>query len=282
MGQIVFNNQEPVYCNLTAITTGNHKTDVPAVGQIWLVDSKNLSKPDGTGKYDKYIVGDAEHHTAKWLAENDLRDIDNISGEIPSDVYSKSEVNTQFAALYNDDDVVVDPDFNAEADTVWHKPQVLSNAQKAQARNNIGASDFDGNYNSLRNKPTSLSDFSGDANHRTVTDAEKLNWNNANALASSALQPVEIVEHGTGDTTFTLTPNKFHIWGEVESLNLSLGATSSVYLDEFLFQFTSGSTATVLSLPNNVMWMTDSIVEANKVYQVSIVNNIAVMGGASV
>lgn len=179
MGQIVFNNQKPVYCNLAAITNGSHKNDVPTVGQIWLVDSKNLSKPDGTGKYDKYIVGDVEHHTAKWLAENDLRDIDSISGEIPSEVYSKEEVNELFAAIYPSESVTPTPSFNAESDTVWNKPQTLSAAQKAQARQNIGASDFSGNYNDLSNKPTipsTVAELSEDNTHRTVTDIEKNRW----------------------------------------------------------------------------------------------------------
>ena len=31
------------------------------------------------------------------------------------------------------------------------------------------------------------------------------------------------VNHGTSDTTFTLTPNTFHIWDEVNALTLTLG-----------------------------------------------------------
>lgn len=76
MGQIVFNGQKPKYCNLEAITTGNHATDVPKAGEIWLIDSTNSSKPDGKGKYDYYIVGD-NSHTASQLAENKIRIDDN-------------------------------------------------------------------------------------------------------------------------------------------------------------------------------------------------------------
>ena len=204
MGQIVFNNQKPVYCNLAAITNGSHKNDVPTVRQIWLVDSKNLSKPDGTGKYDKYIVGDAEHHTAKWLAENDLRDIDNISGEIPSEVYSKEEVNKLFAAIYPSESVTPTPSFNAESDTVWNKPQTLSAAQKAQARQNIEASDFSGNYNDLSNKPTipsTVAELSEDSTHRTVTDTEKNRWD-------GKLDNVDIVS--ASGTTLDATCGKYY------------------------------------------------------------------------
>lgn len=57
------------------------------------------------------------------------------------------------------------------------------------------------------------------------------------------------IDHGTGDITFALTPNTFHVWDEVSSLTLTLGTETSGVANEYLFQFTSGSTATTLSLP---------------------------------
>lgn len=83
------------------------------------------------------------------------------------------------------------------------------------------------------------------------------------------------VNHGTSDTAFTLTQNVMHIWGTVSSLTLSLPTDSNSYLDEFMFTFTSGSTPTTLSLPSTVKWVQDIEVEANKTYQVSIINNLA-------
>lgn len=92
---------------------------------------------------------------------------------------------------------------------------------------------------------------------------------------------VAIVNHGTSDTTFTLTPNIFHIWGTVASLTLTLATASTTTMDEFMFQFTSGTTATTLSLPSTVKWVAEPEIEAGMTYQVSIVNNIAVIGGVS-
>lgn len=86
---------------------------------------------------------------------------------------------------------------------------------------------------------------------------------------------IQEVNHGTSDTTFTLTANTMHIWGTVTSLTLSLPTDSNSVLDEFMFTFTSGSTATTLSLPNTVKWVQDIEVETNKTYQVSIVNGLA-------
>lgn len=115
--------------------------------------------------------------------------------------------------------------------------------------------------------------FTASAAHG-ITSSDISNWN-------AKADKISIVSHGTSDTTFTLTPNVFHTWGTVTSLTLTLG-TGTSYLDEYMFQFTSGSTATTLSLPNTVSWINGTpTIETNTTYQVSIVNNIAVIGGTA-
>ncbi len=90
-----------------------------------------------------------------------------------------------------------------------------------------------------------------------------------------------VTDHGTADVKFALTPNIFHKWGEVASLNLTLTAhTDNTIVNEYMFQFTSGTTPTTLTLPADVKWIGSNTVEASKTYQVSILNNLAVMGGA--
>ena len=85
------------------------------------------------------------------------------------------------------------------------------------------------------------------------------------------------VNHGTGDTTFTLTPNTFHVWDEVTSLTLNFGSGISGVANEYLFQFTSGPTATSLALPDDIKWANDNVptIEANMIYQVSILHGLA-------
>lgn len=78
----------------------------------------------------------------------------------------------------------------ANIKAVSYESQSLTEAQKAQARANIGAgaSGFSGNYEDLENKPDipdALADLTSDATHRTVTDTEKSNWNAAKTHASS-------------------------------------------------------------------------------------------------
>lgn len=85
------------------------------------------------------------------------------------------------------------------------------------------------------------------------------------------------VNHGTGDTTFTLTPNTFHVWDKVTSLTLNFGNETSGVANEYLFQFTSGSTATSLTLPDSIKWANDNVptIGANMIYQVSVLRGLA-------
>lgn len=91
---------------------------------------------------------------------------------------------------------------------------------------------------------------------------------------------VEVVESTT--TTLEIQPNKFYKFGEVSSLNITLAAiTDTSVLNEYMFEFTSGSTATTLTLPNTIRWLETPSIEANKTYQCSIVNDIGILVGVA-
>ena len=85
------------------------------------------------------------------------------------------------------------------------------------------------------------------------------------------------VNHGTDDTTFILTPNTFHVWDEVVELALTLGAETVGVANEYLFQFTSGTAATSLTLPGSIKWANNDApaISANMIYQISILNGLA-------
>lgn len=85
------------------------------------------------------------------------------------------------------------------------------------------------------------------------------------------------VSHGTGDTTFALTPNTFHVWDEVASLDLSFADETAGVANEYLFQFTSGATATTLTLPDGLKWANDSAptIAENMIYQISVLKGLA-------
>lgn len=77
----------------------------------------------------------------------------------------------------------------------------------------------------------------------------------------------------------TIYPNVLNVWGEMETLNITLGAGSSGELNEYMIQFSCGDTPTTLTLPSGVIWMEEPSFEANQIYQISILNNLAVYAG---
>lgn len=90
------------------------------------------------------------------------------------------------------------------------------------------------------------------------------------------------VDHGTSDTTLELTPNVLHRWGEVAALSLTLGAGVEGQVCEYMIEFrTPTDTATTLTLPDTVKWADDytPVIAPGRLYQVSILNNLAIMAG---
>lgn len=90
----------------------------------------------------------------------------------------------------------------------------------------------------------------------------------------------KLENHGTSDTTFALTPNTMHVWGEVESLNLSISPNEDhTILAEYCFQFTTPATKPTEFQIQGVEWQDNfvPIIAKGKTYQGSIVNGIAIM-----
>ena len=78
-----------------------------------------------------------------------------------------------------------------------------------------------------------------------------------------------------------LAPNTYYVWGEMAELTVTLGAEiADGYTNEYCFEFTSGDTATALTVPESIKWVAEPSVESGKTYQVSIINGIGVMVGA--
>ena len=132
----------------------------------------------------------------------------------------------------------------------------LSDYAKKSDLSNVATS---GSYNDLTNKPTIPA---------VVTESTVSGWGFIKNVGYTQ------VNHGTSNTTFTLTPNVFHVWGTVSNLILTIGNVNNGIANEYLFQFTSGSNATSLTLPSNIKWATQPNIQANKTYQISILNNL--------
>lgn len=70
-----------------------------------------------------------------------------------------------------------------------------------------------------------------------------------------------------------LQPNKLYVFGEMETLNLTLAdPDDTAIVNEYHAIFTSGETATTLTIPDTVKTPSDFTIEASKVYELSILD----------
>ena len=92
-----------------------------------------------------------------------------------------------------------------------------------------------------------------------------------------AMPELTVVNKTSSDTSQTLVANTFYIWPEMSALTITCPATGG----EYAFRFTSGSTATTLTMTG--ITMPDSFtVEANKVYEINVFEGYGVATSWSV
>lgn len=97
-------------------------------------------------------------------------------------------------------------------------------------------------------------------------------WTEEEKAKALELLGVNTARMEISDQIATLEPNKLYVFPEMASLEISLGGTlDNSIMQEYTFRFTSGATATTLVLPSTVIG--DITIEANTVYEVSIVDN---------
>ena len=115
-----------------------------------------------------------------------------------------------------------------------------------------------------------------------TTSQQSLSDDEKERVKSNIGVNVPIVEHGTGDSTFALTPNKYHRWGTMSSLTLTLASPNDTsVVNNYAFEFTSGGTATTLLVPSSIQWVNDITVEAGKRYQGIVNNGVGVLVSVS-
>jgi hypothetical protein len=81
----------------------------------------------------------------------------------------------------------------------------------------------------------------------------------------------------SSDIIYQISPNTFYLMGgegSIETLSITLGDEIYGVANEYIFQFISGSEPTTLILPDSIKFNSDFIVEANKIYQISILNGL--------
>ena len=143
----------------------------------------------------------------------------------------------------------------------------------------LGNYDGDGYYDgvyynvSLKKKefmdmlPTKTSQLTNDSGYITEGRVEEM------------IEEVETKIVSRTESVATIQPNVLNVWGEVASLDITLAEpTDSTIVNEYMVQFACGATATTLTLPNTIKWMAAPNIQPNKTYQLSVINNLGVIG----
>ena len=106
--------------------------------------------------------------------------------------------------------------------------------------------------------------------------------NGAWAAQSVPFQTTRVAMTST-DTAPTLNPNTLYVFPEMASLAITLGTIAdNAIVNEYHFIFTSGATATTLTIPASVRQPDGFTVDANHVYEVSILENCMTAQGWAV
>lgn len=75
-----------------------------------------------------------------------------------------------------------------------------------------------------------------------------------------------------------IEPNVLNLWGEMAALTITLATpTDTSVVNEYMGQFTSGSTPTEFTYPSSIVWSEEPSIEANSTYQFSIINNLGII-----
>lgn len=111
-----------------------------------------------------------------------------------------------------------------------------------------------------------------------IEDTGKI-WNRGKFYGNGEVIPTNIplVEHT--ETAYAIEPNTYHVWDAITSLDITLAVpTDATIYNEYLLQFSTGSTLPTVSLPADIVWKDGlaPVLMENKTYQISIVDNLAV------
>ena len=180
-------------------------------------------------------------------------------------------------------------------------PSHVKNITQANITSWNNKSEFSGNYNDLTNKPTipsevtetTVSNWGFTKNTGTITG---ITMNGASKGTSGVVDlgtvitshqdisgkanKISVVQ--TSASTIEINPNTFYKFGEVASLNITLASiTDNTIYNEYMFEFVSGTTATTLTLPSSIKWLETPTIDANKIYQCSIVDNVGLLVGVT-
>lgn len=219
--------------------------------------------------------------------------IDNPSGGSTGQVLKKTASGVEWAneSGGGGGSVTVDSTLSTSSTNPVQNKVITSALNDKADSSSLASVATSGSYSDLSNKPSlatvatsgSYSDLSNKPTIPTIDSSITQGGTNAvqggaiyTELGNKADKFAKTTVSGTS-VTQELAENTFYVFGEVSALTITLATPADANIvNEYHFRFTSGSTATTLSLPNSVNMPSGFQVEASKTYEISIVDNYGV------
>ena len=118
-------------------------------------------------------------------------------------------------------------------------------------------------------------------NGESILGSGNINISGGSSSSGTAAYPLVNCVIGGLEYFYTINPNTFYLYsstntsdGSVEELAIEFGSEIDGVANEYIFQFTSGANPTTLTFPDNIKWTDEFTIEANKIYQISILNGL--------
>lgn len=240
-------------------------------------------------KVSEHNVSDTAHNDIRLLLQglierlNALADSDDETLDQMSEVVAYIKSNKSLIDAITTSKVSVSDIIDNLTTNVSNKP--LSAAQGVALKALIDAIVI----------PTKLSELENDSGYAKTTDIpdklpnpQKLTFAGAVTAEYDGSGAVTVtIPEGSGgsggtvrieklstDTAVELEPNKLYIFPEMSELTITMAEPSDTGIaNEYHFVFQSGATATALSIPDTINIPSGFTVDANKIYEISIMES---------
>ena len=175
--------------------------------------------------------------------------------EVPSDYITEQELNSKHFALASD--------LNKYQLTIDDLETIRQGASKGATALQSYTEQYKGTVTGVKINNSTKSPVSGIVDLGTVITSHQ--------DISGKQDRITIVEHGTSDTTFTMTPNVLHKWDVIDSLVLTFPMDEGNYVNSYKAVFTAASDSFSLALPYYYKWVNDEvpIFEEGMQYEIS-------------
>lgn len=236
------------------------KSDIPSLSgyatETFVTDKINeaqLGRDENEESIDLSIYA-----TKEWVEDNYLSDI-------PTDYITEEELGNKGFAL--------ESDLSRYQESISDLDTIRQGASKGATALQSYTEQYRGTVIGVKVNNSTKNQVSGIVDIGNVVTGVKINSstkNPSNGIVdlgtvltshqdiSGKQDKLTVVNHGTSDTTFTMTPNVLHKWGTITSLTLTFPTSNASYVDEYKAVFTAGTNFS-MAVPDTMKWVNGQI-----------------------